>query len=94
MKTIRINIEKWFEKQDKGWRALSLERQRRYTLCLFLVYLLLTVAVIVKVCYDMAKSDNRLVIEHIDKPAGKKESRGLQLDTLSTKLKEKIYERK
>lgn len=94
MKTIRINIDKWFDKQDKSWRALSLDRQRRYTLCLFLAYLLLTVVVILKVCYDMAKSDNRMVIEHIDNPAGKKESPASQLDTLSTKLKEKIYERK
>ncbi|MFH6958556.1 nitrogen regulatory IIA protein [Flavobacterium aquidurense] len=94
MKTIRINIDKWFEKQDKSWRALSLDRQRRYALCLFLVYLLLTAVVILKVWYDTAKSDNRMVIEHIDNPVRKKESPAPQLDTLSTKLKEKIYERK
>jgi len=94
MKTIRINIDKWFDKQDKSWRALSLGKQRRYTLCLFLVYLLLTTVVILKVWYDMAKSSNRMIIEHIDSPARKKESSASQVDTLSTKLKEKIYERK
>lgn len=94
MKTIRINIDKWFDKQDKSWRALPLDRQRRYTICLFLVYLLLTVVVILKVWYDMAKSDNSIVIEHIDNPVRKKESPASLLDTLSTKLKEKIYERK
>ena len=94
MKTIRINIDEWFDKQDKIWRALSLDKQRRYMLYLFLVYLLLTAVVILKVCYDMAKPDNRMVIEHIGNPAGKKESPVSQLETLSTKLKEKIYERK
>lgn len=94
MKTIRINIDKWFDKQDKSWRALSIDRQRRYTLWLFLVYLLLTAVVILKVWYDTAKSDNSMVIEHIDNPVRKKESPASQLDTLSTKLKEKIYERK
>lgn len=94
MKTIRINIDKWFDKQDKNWRALSLTKQRRYTLYLFLAYLLLTAVVILKVLYDMAKSDNRMVIEHIDNPVRKKESPVSQLDTLSTILKEKIYERK
>lgn len=94
MKTIRINIDKWFDKQDKSWRALSLDRQRKYTPGFFLVYLLLTTVVILKVWYDMAKSNNRMVIEHIDNPVRKKENSASQLDTLSTKLKEKIYERK
>jgi hypothetical protein len=94
MKTIRINIDKWFEKQDKSWRALSVDKQRRYTLCLFLVYLLLTAVVILKVWYDIANSDNRMVIGHIDNPAGKKESPVSQLDTLSIILKENFYERK
>lgn len=94
MKTIKINIDKWFDKQDKSWRALSLDKQRRYTLCLFLVYLLLTTVVILKVWYDMAKSNNRMVIEHIDNPVRKKENSASKLDTLSTKLKENIYERK
>lgn len=76
MKTIRKNIGKWFDKQDKSWRALSLDKQRRYTLCLFLVYLLLTAVVILKVWYGMAKSDNRMVIKHIDNPVRKKESPG------------------
>jgi hypothetical protein len=82
MKTIRININKWFDKQDKSWRAISLDKQRRYTLSLFLAYLLLTIVVILKVWYDMAKSDNRMVIEHIDNPVRKKESPASQLDTL------------
>lgn len=72
METIRINIDRWFDRQDKRWRALSLGKQRRYTLCLFIAYLLLTMAVIFSVCYDMAKSDNRMEIRHIDNPVRKK----------------------
>jgi hypothetical protein len=94
MKTIRINVDKWFDKKDELWRALPLNKQRRYTLYLFSVYLLLTVGVILKVCYDMAKSDNRMVIGHIDNPVRKKESPASKGDILSTILKEKIYERK
>jgi hypothetical protein len=94
MKTIRINMDRWFDKQDERWRALPLERQRKYTLYLFAGYVLLTSAVILKVCYYMAKSDNKMVIEHIDNPVLKKESPASRKDTLSTILKEKIYERK
>lgn len=73
MKTIRINIDRWFEKQDKSWRALPINRQRRYTLYLFAGYLLLTAAVIFRVCYDMAKSENKMEIKHIDNPVRKKQ---------------------
>lgn len=72
MKTLRIRIDRWLESQDKNWRALSLKRQRRYTLYLFLVYLLLTLVVIFQVCYQVAESDNEMSIEHIENPALKK----------------------
>jgi hypothetical protein len=94
MKTIQTNIDKWFDRQDNSWRALPLYKQRRYTLCLFLVYLLLTAGVILKVCYDMAKPDNRMVIGHMEYPVRSKESPASQGGTLSTILKEKIYERR
>lgn len=94
MKTVRTTIGRWLEKQDKSWRALSSDKQRNYTIRLFLAYLLLTAVVILRVWYGIAKSDNRMVIEHIDCPERKKESPALQLDTLTTILKETIYERK
>jgi hypothetical protein len=82
MTRVRINIDKWFDRQDKSWRALPLDKQRKYMLCLFLVYLLLTAGVILKVWYDVAKPDNRMVIGHIDSPVRKKESPASHLDTL------------
>lgn len=94
MPTIRTTIGRWLEKQEKSWRALPPAKQRSCTLFLFLAYLLLTIGVISKLWYDMAKPDNRMVIDAIDSPVRKKESPASQLDTLSTKLNEKIYERK
>lgn len=94
MKTIRINLDRWFYKQDERWRALSIARQRRYILYFFTGYLLLTASVILKVYCDMAKSDNKMVIGHIDNSVLKSESPASWKDTLPTLLKEKIYERK
>ncbi len=94
MKTIRTTIGRWLDKQDKSWRDLPLDTQRGCTLCLFSAYLLLTAAVVLKVCYDMAEPENRMVIDPIDSPMRKKESPDSKLDTLSTIVKETIYERK
>jgi len=94
MEAIRTTIQSWFDRHEKSWRALSLGRQRSYTLCLFLAYLLLTAVVILKVCCGMAKSDNIMAIDPIGSPVRKKESPAFQQDTLSTIIKETINERK
>ena len=73
---------------------MPLDKQRKYMLCLFLVYLLLTAVVVLKVVYDIARPDNRMVIEHIDNRVRSKESPASQRGSLSTILKEKIYERR
>lgn len=75
-------MDKWFDKLDKRWRSLPVRRQHKFTLYIFAGYLLLTAFVILKVWYDMANSDNKMVIEHIENPALKKESPALQKDTL------------
>lgn len=94
METIRITIQRWFDRQDKRWRDLSLERQRSYTLGLFLAYLLLTALLILKVWHDIAGSDSRMVIEHIGNTVRKKGNTASPMDTQSTTVKEKTYERK
>ncbi len=86
-------MDKWFDKLDKRWQSLPVRKQHKFMLYFFVGYLLLTAVVIFKMWY-MAKSDNRMVIEHIDNPVSKQGSPAFQLDTLSTILKEKIYERK
>lgn len=71
MKKLRTNIDKWFDKMDKRWRSLPVHKQHKFMLYFFVGYLLLTAGVIFKMWYDMAKSDNRMVIEHIDNPVSK-----------------------
>jgi hypothetical protein len=95
MKKLRTNLDKWFEKLDERWRTLPLSKQHKYTLYFFAGYLLLTAGVILKVWYDTGKFNNDMVIEHIKNPVFKKKgSPALLQDTLSTILKNKIYERK
>ncbi|TGD58998.1 nitrogen regulatory IIA protein [Flavobacterium humi] len=95
MKKLRANLEKWFDELDERWRALTLRKQQQYTLYFFVGYLLLTAGVICKVCLDTARSDNDMLINHIEKPAlKKKESPRAIKDTLKTILKNKIYEGK
>jgi hypothetical protein len=95
MKNLRTNISEWFNRLDERWQALPVRKQHRYTLCFFTGYLLLTMGVIFKVWLDTARSDNDMVIKHIENPVGKKkESPATIQDTLITILKNKIYEGK
>ncbi|GAA0886487.1 hypothetical protein GCM10009120_50860 [Sphingobacterium siyangense subsp. cladoniae] len=95
MKKLRANMDRYFDKLDHRWRELPLRKQHKYTLYFFVGYLLLTVAVIGKVMYDTSKSGNDMVIEHIENPVLKKNESPARLqDTLSTILKNQIYERK
>jgi H+/Cl- antiporter ClcA len=95
MKKLRTNMGKWFEKLEESWRTLPLSKQHKYMLYFFLGYLLLTTGVIFKVWYEIRKSSKDIAIEHIENPVLKKKvSPALLQDTLSTILKNKIYERK
>ena len=88
MKKLRTDMDKWFEKLDERWRTLPLRKQHKYTLYFFAGYMLLSAGVIFKVWYDTSKSNNDMVIEHIENPVlKKKESPALLQDTLSTILK-------
>ena len=95
MKKIRENMDRYFDKLDEHWRALPLRKQHQYTLYFFVGYLMLTAGVICKVGYDTPKSGNDMIIKHIENPVLKKNESPARLqDTLSTILKNKIYERK
>ncbi|UTG65264.1 nitrogen regulatory IIA protein [Elizabethkingia anophelis] len=94
MKKLRENMDRYFDKLDDRWRALPVRKQHQYTLYFFVGYLLLTAGVVLKVWYDAGKSDD-IVIEHIENPVLKKrESPAALRDTVSTILKNQIYERK
>ncbi len=95
MKKLRANMDRYFDKLDERWQALPVRKQHQYTLYFFVGYLLLTAGVILKVWYDAGKADNNLVIEHIENPVLKKNGSPARLqDSVSTILKNKIYERK
>ncbi|RDC55341.1 nitrogen regulatory IIA protein [Pedobacter chinensis] len=94
MKKIRANMDRYFDKLDERWRGLPLRKQHQYTLYFFVGYLLLTAGVIGKVWYDTSKSDNSMVIEHIENPVLKSENPARLQDSVSTILKNQIYERK
>ncbi len=88
-------MDRYFDQLDDRWRELPVRKQHQYTLYFFLGYLMLTAGVIGKVWYDTGKSENDMHIEHIENPVLKKrESPASLQDSISTILKNKIYERK
>lgn len=94
MKKLRTKISKWFDRLDDRWRELPIKKQHRYTLLLFAGYVLLSIIVIAKVCYDVGVSDNKLKIEHIENPLIKQNKSPVSpQDSISKILKNKMYER-
>lgn len=94
MKKLRATIDRYFDQLDKRWQALPLRKQHQYMLYFFVGYLLLTVVVIGKVIYDTGASENNMHIEHIENPVLKSKTPASLQDSLSTILKNKMYERK
>ncbi|MGV8963410.1 MAG: nitrogen regulatory IIA protein [Candidatus Saccharimonadaceae bacterium] len=94
MKNLGTRINNWFEKLDGQWRAMPVKKQQRYMILLFISYALLSTIVILKVCYDVSKSDSSIIIEHIKNPViQKNKSLVYPLDSLSTILKRRNYGR-
>lgn len=88
-------MDRYFDRLDDRWRSLPVGKQLLYTLYFFAGYLLLTAGVVAKVWYDTKWSKNDMHIEHIENPALKKDESPARLqDTLSTIIKNRIYERK
>ena len=95
MKKFRENMDRYFDRLDERWRELPTGKQHRYTLYFFVGYLLLTAGVVAKVWYDTRQSKNDMHIEHIENPVLKQNESPARLqDTLSTIIKNRIYERK
>lgn len=94
MKNLRTTINNWFDKLDGQWRDMPVRKQHRYTLLLFAGYALLSIIVLIKVCYDVAQPDNTLTIEHIENPInGQNKSSVSPQDSMTTILKRKNNER-
>lgn len=88
MKRLSTKISKWFDLLDEQWRDLPIKKQRHYTLVLLAVYVLLSIIVIAKVCYDVGRSDSKLTIEHIENPLIKQKKIPVSIqDSISKILK-------
>lgn len=72
MKKLKATIERYFNTLNQRWKSLPTQKQHRYTIYFFVLYLLLTVGVILKVWLDTKRTGNTMVIEHIENPVQKK----------------------
>ena len=86
-------MDRYFTRMDERWKALPNRAQRQYMLYFFIAYLALTAGVLIQVCYEIGTSSETMVIDHIENPVLKKNENAAMRDTLSTILKNKIYER-
>ncbi len=94
MKNLRISINNWFDKLNGQWRAMPVKKQHRCTLLLFSVYALLSIIVLVNVCYDVAKPGNTIRIEHIENPVIRQDKPPVSpQDSITTTLENKKYGR-
>lgn len=88
-------MDTWFDKLDMQWRELPVKIQYKYLLYSFLGYLILTIAVILKVWYDTGKNNHSLAIEYIENPVVKKKESAVSLqDSLLKIIKNRRHERK
>ncbi|WP_026713756.1 nitrogen regulatory IIA protein [Flavobacterium daejeonense] len=95
MKNLRVKIQTWFDKKDRLWRELPMDKQHEYTLYFFAAYLVLTIGVVVKVCYDVGKSNLGITINHIENPIVRKKESAISLqDSLLKIIKNKKHERR
>ncbi len=87
-------MDTWFNKLDMQWRALPVQQQYKYLLYCFLGYLILTIAVILKVWYDTGETNHSLAIEHIENPVIKKKESAISMqDSLLKIIKNRKHER-
>lgn len=95
MKKLRVKMQTWFEKMDTLWLELPLDKQYRYTWYFFLIYLILTIGVVLKVWYDVGKSNSGITIHHIENPIVRKKESAISLqDSLLKIIKNKKHERR
>lgn len=68
MKDLSTKIEDWFDKLDNRWRQVPIRTQRMVAILFFSLYALLSLYVIAKVCFDLGRASNEMVVEHIESP--------------------------
>ncbi|WP_294824490.1 nitrogen regulatory IIA protein [uncultured Flavobacterium sp.] len=93
MEKLTVTMDRYFARMDERCKALPNRTQRKYTLYFFAAYFALTAGVLIQVCYEVGTSRGNMIIDHIENPVLKKLENAAIRDTLSTILKNKIYER-
>lgn len=68
MKNLSTKIENWFDRMDSRWRQVPIKTQRIVAILFFCAYALLSLYVIAKVCFDLGRASNEIVVEHIESP--------------------------
>jgi hypothetical protein len=71
MEKFRISFDGWQDRLDCCWKQLPPEKKRRIVLYSFAGYLLITIAIILQVIYQMGNAPDKIGIEHIHNPVAK-----------------------
>ncbi len=68
MKNLSTKIENWFDQMDRKWRRVPIRTQRIVAILFFTVYALLSLYVLAKVCFDLGRASNEMIVDHIESP--------------------------
>lgn len=64
-----MSMEAWQDRLDSHWKQLPASKKRRIVLFSFAGYLLITIAVVLQVIYEIGTEEENMHIEHISTPA-------------------------
>lgn len=84
---IRDSISQWMEQQEARWRALPRDRQRKYTILLFALYLSISACVYIKYWCDAQSATKEMDFRHIENPVLKSKTLNWEKDTISQTFK-------
>jgi len=93
MKKFKANLAQFMDRLNEEFRSLSLRRQRQYTIYYFIGYLLLTIAVIGNVWYDIRSSTKVSNTKDVDNGVLKINKYSRRLNDSVLTIKKLDYER-
>ncbi len=71
MKKFHLPLDGWQDRLDCRWKQLPAVQKRRIVLYSFAGYLLITIAIVVQVIYEVGNARLGIAIEHISNPVEK-----------------------
>ena len=69
-------MDTWQDRLDSRWKQLPAPEKRRIVLYSFAGYLLVTLAVVVQVIYEVGNTREEVEIEHISTPVARQDAAG------------------